>query len=88
VQLGLGKILARAVALHDLRRPQLGGLPVVKRFSQAAQRRRRRIASPASLTRESITWVSREPQKGHFMVGGRDSGVGGQGVLCGEAALE
>src|SRR5574340_117118 len=40
---------------------------VVKRLSHCAQRRRRRIASPASLTRESMTWVSREPQKGHFM---------------------
>jgi len=28
---------------------------VVKRFSQAAQRRRRRMVSPASFTRESIT---------------------------------
>ena len=29
--------------------------------------RRRRIESPSSLTRESMTWVSSALQKGHFM---------------------
>jgi hypothetical protein len=40
---------------------------VVKRFWQPEQRRRRRIESPGSVTRESITWVSVLPQKGHFI---------------------
>jgi len=45
-----------------LRLPQ-----VVNRFWQAMQRRRRRIESPASDTRESITCVSALLQNGHFM---------------------
>jgi hypothetical protein len=40
----------------------------VKRFWQAEQRRRRRIESPASDTRESITCVSALAQNGHFIV--------------------
>src|SRR5215831_11630578 len=47
---------------------------VVKRFWHAVQRRRRRIESPASETRESITCVSSLPQKGHFIVGGQVPG--------------
>jgi hypothetical protein len=31
------------------------------------QRRRRRMLSPSSLTRESTTWVSGALQKGHFI---------------------
>jgi hypothetical protein len=33
----------------------------------AAHLRRRLMLSPSSLTLESITWVSGEAQKGHFM---------------------
>jgi hypothetical protein len=40
---------------------------VVKRLLQAAHRRRRRMLSPSSLTRESMTCVSSNLQKGHFM---------------------
>jgi hypothetical protein len=39
----------------------------VKRLLHAAHLRRRRMLSPSSLTRESMTWVSGELQKGHFM---------------------
>jgi len=39
----------------------------VKRFWHAMQRRRRRIESPASDTRESMTCVSTLLQNGHFM---------------------
>src|SRR5438270_3629203 len=42
---------------------------VVKRFWQCGQRRRRRMLSPASDTRESMTCVSVLPQNGHFMRG-------------------
>jgi len=41
---------------------------VLNRRSQAAQRRRRRILLPSSLARESTTWVSDSPQKGHRML--------------------
>src|SRR5690606_33065647 len=40
---------------------------VVKRLSHAGQRLRRRMTSPSSCTRVSITWVSGRLQKGHFM---------------------
>mgnify|MGYP007043750973 CR=1 FL=1 len=40
---------------------------VVKRLSQTPHLRRRRMELPSSLTRESITWVSASPQKGHFI---------------------
>jgi hypothetical protein len=39
----------------------------VKRFSQEAHWRRRRMKSPSSATRVSMTWVSEWLQKGHFM---------------------
>jgi hypothetical protein len=39
----------------------------VKRLSHTAHRRRLRMLSPNSLTRESTTWVSSELQKGHFI---------------------
>jgi hypothetical protein len=51
---------------------------VVKRFSQAEHLRRRLIESPASRTRESITWVSALLQKGHFIVGHQGSGIRNQ----------
>jgi hypothetical protein len=36
-------------------------------LSHVPQRRRRRMLSPSSLTRESTTWVSGALQKGHFI---------------------
>jgi hypothetical protein len=47
----------------------------VKRLLQLAQRLRRRMLSPSSLTRESMTCVSGDLQKGHFMqrLAGMDS---------------
>jgi hypothetical protein len=39
----------------------------VNRLWHPAQRRRRRIESPGSDTRESMTCVSSLPQKGHFI---------------------
>src|SRR5436190_11654986 len=40
---------------------------VVKRFSHAAHLRRRRVVLASRFARVSITWVSSEPQKGHFI---------------------
>jgi hypothetical protein len=41
---------------------------VVKRWPQAAQKRRRRIAPPSSLGRLSLTAVSDSPQNGQRMI--------------------
>jgi hypothetical protein len=38
----------------------------VKRFSHAAHLRRRRVVFASRFARVSITWVSSEPQNGHF----------------------
>jgi hypothetical protein len=42
---------------------------VVKRDPQDGQKRRRRIAPPSSVGRESFTWVSSWPQNGQRMGG-------------------
>src|SRR5258706_763992 len=53
---------------------------VVKRLSHERQRRRRRMLSPSSLTRESTTCVSACLQKGHFIRGEGRRGAGGGGA--------
>jgi len=44
-----------------------GGSQVVKRLSQAAQRPATANRVTRLIDAESMTWVSREPQKGQFM---------------------
>src|SRR3954469_9602517 len=58
---------------------------VAKRLSHDRQRRRRRILSPSSLTRESTTCVSGCLQKGHFM----KAAAGGYWLsLCSRVSLD
>jgi hypothetical protein len=45
---------------------------VVKRLLQLVQRRRRLMLSPSSLTLESMTCVSGDLQKGHFIASRRE----------------
>src|SRR5829696_811749 len=64
--------LALAQGEHLLLDARDGGVHELHADRALVQRPRRRIESPSSLTRESITWVSSALQKGHFMpVGAR-----------------